>query len=174
MKSTVVSSSIANLAREAVIAGEISTEQYEKIILILSGKPEKIWTSTPLGIIEAIIGTDSNYPAIYVDFVPFNGESRPAAAVECNLNDDNPDGEVRVIVFGESGNVGEDVSPTSISPIYDKSDLDSLKLPRLTGDAKDVVRSIGSNYEIIGGMDGLAVVRNKTNGECYRIDVQKL
>lgn len=81
---------------------------------------------TDLGVIIVKETTDNNYPGVYVDFKPNGSENeRPVALVECmNKSEYNEKAEVRVVVWGQKGEMENDSEDyTHKFSIFDESDM---------------------------------------------------
>lgn len=63
---------------------------------------EIIKVQTPMGELIAKAGTDPMYPGIALDFIK-KGQTveTPVALLECDKNSENPDGSIRLLVWGD-------------------------------------------------------------------------
>lgn len=59
---------------------------------------------TPMGTIVVQDAGDVGYPGVALSFIPIGSTyERSVALLECNRNEDNPDGNVRLVVWGNEG-----------------------------------------------------------------------
>lgn len=177
--------SILNLkeAIEVLIAkcnsGALTVKEAKTIINLANGKSNKIIeVDTPLGVITAKQGPDSAYPGIYIDFKPAGSSyDRSVALVEYEPMEDDEKGIVRLVEWGQKGNINDDTDYTSASTIYDHEDL-KFAASKLTDEAKKLVEAIpdGSNgrYKIVGSDNGCALVRDMTLEKNFRVNVEEL
>lgn len=92
-------------------------------------KLKEMKVETNLGTIIVKESSDNHYPGVFVDFKPIGLlVERPVVSVECNLNEDNEDGGIRIISYEQKGIQNEDIGATRIVNIFDNKDVENMKV----------------------------------------------
>lgn len=133
---------------------------------------------TPLGTIVAKLSPDITYPGVIVDFKPKNSEyTRPIEMIEYTRDLPDADiesGGVRIVTWGQRGNISDDEHYTSSTTIFAEEDL---KANTWTEDEKSMLKNMtkNSDYTIIGpSEDNRVLVRENKSQKCFVVDIKEV
>lgn len=121
---------------------------------------------------------DKNYPGVFVDFKQ-NGSDveRPIVVVECDKNEDNPNGCVRALVYGQKGEGSEDLDYTNKFEIFGQKEKEEMEKRMATDMEENVVLdslNLPSNFKVLEGDRDTIYVKERFSGKTFEIKVNEI